>query len=477
MKNIIKQITLLVTLIIGLSITEQNNAMGSPSMSEGVSLVSPLSCNKQLLDAIRDNDLYSAQSAIEQGADVNDDGEIIPIFYAVLLNRLEIAQLLIHNNAEISNDTILCHHDEDPTKKKYLAQPYLDYLAPHNSLSKLIFDSITPLELSLNLYAFGHNNESMIQLLLNNNATIDEDCVHDDLMSKGDFSSILELLLNRNIDINFIDENGMTPLYIASQYNRVQCATLLLDRGADIAVGIANDAATALHYAATYNSLDVARLLVQYGANVEAQDFTGNTPLHIAVNSNSLNVAKFLLECGTNTETVNLSNKTALELATEQRNVSIVNMLIKHKLSQVGYQPLHQHNPQLANYIKSTAYSPVIQERLNAYVKARQMQVVHSPNESQRPLAPCFARMIADRAVPTFDPIVAEELGYNIRQSESEAKKNFDEKISQQSAAGQQMLATNNKRPHDDDDSDYQTDAKHRKIENPNSDSDGYLNF
>jgi hypothetical protein len=86
-------------------------------------------------------------------------------------------------------------------------------------------------------------------------------------------------LLADGADVNGRDEEGNTPLILASFYASPECVQLLIERGAD--ANAANKAGvTPLIRAAT--NYEKARLLVAAGATVRARTALGNTPLLLA---------------------------------------------------------------------------------------------------------------------------------------------------------------------------------------------------
>jgi ankyrin repeat protein len=86
-------------------------------------------------------------------------------------------------------------------------------------------------------------------------------------------------LLDNGVDVNARDEEGNTPLILASFYAGPACVALLIEKGGD--VNVANKAGvTALIRAAT--SYEKTRLLVAAGAKVRVRTALGNTPLILA---------------------------------------------------------------------------------------------------------------------------------------------------------------------------------------------------
>lgn len=93
-------------------------------------------------------------------------------------------------------------------------------------------------------------------------------------------ADIVNYLLANGADPN-IEDNGKTPLIIASLKDRGDIVKLLIDAGADVN---AKDrfGRTALSWAAVGNSREAARVLINNGANVNIRDNRKLTPLNLA---------------------------------------------------------------------------------------------------------------------------------------------------------------------------------------------------
>lgn len=111
---------------------------------------------------------------------------------------------------------------------------------------------------------------------------------------------------------------------IDSNYDNVE--SLLKDRSVDLN-SINDDGMTALHFAAEAGDGLTLRLLLDYGALVDAVDHQGNSPLHLAVNKNSFAAAQELVDRGADISLVNVDNKIPFDLAHNNRMKSILSEL------------------------------------------------------------------------------------------------------------------------------------------------------
>jgi ankyrin repeat protein len=123
--------------------------------------------------------------------------------------------------------------------------------------------------------------------------------------------------LNRQIDngINFSekDDDGCTPLHVATYYNSLECMEILIRAGANIDEKN-NIGSTALHNASLFGSKDSLQLLMDYGADPNIKNENGITPLfYAAISSNhSKECMEILLKYGAE-PTIKNTGKTFLD--------------------------------------------------------------------------------------------------------------------------------------------------------------------
>ena len=111
------------------------------------------------------------------------------------------------------------------------------------------------------------------------------------------------LLKSEQVDLEEKDEDGDTPLYVATMFNNTRFMKKLIDAGANIN-SKNNQKKTPLHYAAAYKKVETVRLLVSEGANLEAKDKNGYTPLHQAVFMKKGDSIEYLIESGADVNSV-----------------------------------------------------------------------------------------------------------------------------------------------------------------------------
>ena len=82
-------------------------------------------------------------------------------------------------------------------------------------------------------------------------------------------------LIHRGIRIDERDTKERTPLLEAVKLNQKQIVQLLLDRNADVNA-IDSDASSSLHYAATNGNLDLVVTLIKAGADLASDSLNSN---------------------------------------------------------------------------------------------------------------------------------------------------------------------------------------------------------
>ncbi|MCY4527972.1 MAG: ankyrin repeat domain-containing protein [Chloroflexi bacterium] len=130
----------------------------------------------------------------------------------------------------------------------------------------------------------------------------------------NDTSRLKELFNEAAELVDATDDYGMTPLHWAARAGSIECAEILLERGA--LVNPLNKARrTPLQLAAEANRADIIRLLARHNADLNTQDKKGRTPLHRATYEGCVEAAEVLLEAGADPTVLNKNGKTAFEIA------------------------------------------------------------------------------------------------------------------------------------------------------------------
>ncbi len=90
------------------------------------------------------------------------------------------------------------------------------------------------------------------------------------------------------------NQNGFSPLDFAANFNQLEIAKLLIEKGAD-PFEVGNLGRQALHWAAAGGSVEICSMLNDLGADLNIMDEGDRSPLFLAVARNRKNVVDFLL--------------------------------------------------------------------------------------------------------------------------------------------------------------------------------------
>ncbi|PMG11287.1 hypothetical protein BCV00_18200 [Vibrio breoganii] len=176
--------------------------------------------------------------------------------------------------------------------------------------------------------------------------------------------SLIVAGLNPDHKINFGVNNEVTALMVASQFNSINAASMLIDLGASVNK-VNCQGSNALHYALYNNAPKLVRLLIESGIDVnkftcerevwtnEFDSFHFETPLHLAASSGYLDVVKILLEHGALINSKRWGERTPIMFASAYGQTDIVKYLCtqgadvnlrcneKHYGIQTDYSALH----------------------------------------------------------------------------------------------------------------------------------------
>ena len=137
--------------------------------------------------------------------------------------------------------------------------------------------------------------------------------------TEGDWWEVKQLL-NDRAEINELNMNGETPLYLACQHLKYDVIQVLIDHNASTDIQRSKDGRTALHLTCELRTVLPRPLvdeLIQRSGNVNLQDAYGDAALHLACrNSNTdVEIAQSLIEQGAFIEISNMDGKRPVHLA------------------------------------------------------------------------------------------------------------------------------------------------------------------
>ena len=106
---------------------------------------------------------------------------------------------------------------------------------------------------------------------------LSEAVINNDLVSFNN-------LITEGVEIDGLDYNGLTALYYAAQYGRLEMARVLIEKGANIEHQdeYGNTPLMRACLNLNRNGVDMISLLISSGANVDAQNKSGNSPRRLS---------------------------------------------------------------------------------------------------------------------------------------------------------------------------------------------------
>ena len=137
-------------------------------------------------------------------------------------------------------------------------------------------------------------------------------------------------LIEHEVDIFTRNDDDMTPLEIAVQYDHTEIVRLLLKNEPDDVVQddeYYQDHYNALLQAVTNGNIEIVRLLLNHGLDLnEGIENYEETPLIEAIEANQTKMVQFMLEQGADLA----ENLSSLEIAIKNGNIEIVRLLINY---------------------------------------------------------------------------------------------------------------------------------------------------
>ena len=211
-------------------------------------------------------------------------------------------------------------------------------------------DHVTPLYVAIYL---GH--EEVVKVLLEDKRTDIHHIIRNDKHNTTTeylfeathlgFHSIMKLLLDKGINVNAKNVDGVTPAHIAALKGDLVALDILRSYKADLEIAD-NEGITVLMAAIRGIQPKILKKLIKYGVSVRTRSNNFSSPLFLAVKCNSLECVNILLERGLRTEELINGNivvsypgidtpkdngVTPLNAASESGNIEIVKRLLKAK--------------------------------------------------------------------------------------------------------------------------------------------------
>jgi ankyrin repeat protein len=141
----------------------------------------------------------------------------------------------------------------------------------------------------------------------------------------------------------YINEAGISSLWLAASHNQVDLAEKLLKKGASL---YCDHPSSILHNAIESGNDKIVDLLLAYDMNTELLDNVGNTPLALAIYNGRRNIVDALIKKEADITVVNSHELTLLHLAALQGDPEVIKLLLSKELDitardKAGFMPIH----------------------------------------------------------------------------------------------------------------------------------------
>ncbi len=154
---------------------------------------------------------------------------------------------------------------------------------------------------------------------------------HNFLVAKVGNTKIVEALIKAGVDVNAVNNDGLTALWVAARNGHTETVEALIRAGADVNAvnAVNNDGLTALWLAARNGHTKIVEALIKAGVDVNAVNNDGNTALTLAAMNGHTETVEALIREGANVNAVNNDGLTALWVAAMNGHTKIVEALIR----------------------------------------------------------------------------------------------------------------------------------------------------
>ncbi|VDI69387.1 Hypothetical predicted protein [Mytilus galloprovincialis] len=140
---------------------------------------------------------------------------------------------------------------------------------------------------------------------------------------------LVHSLIELGFNVNVIDKNGQSPLFLATDCDYIETVELLLNKSAN--PDLCDDRKIyPLHIACLNGSIEMVKLLINSKCRKDIQSYYWHTPLYFASLLGHTEIVAFLLENNSDANICSKNNNNALHAACQFNNVEIVQLLRDH---------------------------------------------------------------------------------------------------------------------------------------------------
>lgn len=370
------------------------------------------------------------KKAIAEGANPNE-GETAPIHAAAMLGEVIALKLLLDSNVEID----YTNHAKASHCAGYTALMYAT-IRNHADAAKFLLHKGASVNLksiegttALHVAAARCRNCVILQHLLAENADVharDNDGMTPlNIASSNGFLEAAEFLLEYGADVNTVDSRKLeTPLMHAVVGSHETVVDMLLRRGASISMCNCYGS-NALVYACSNGNDNIVRSLLAQGAFVNDKSYKTN-PLFIAADRGHISVVKELLKSNANVNALTSDdNVTSLYVAAKKGHLEVVEALIEYH-ADVDFIPNTGLMFSPLMLAASGGHVPVMETLINvggadvdlpmpiSGFTALHIAVMEGRGEAVKMLLRCFAKLDATTTAAGDTPLILASRGGDV---------------------------------------------------------------
>jgi ankyrin repeat protein len=250
---------------------------------------------------------------------IRDANNSYIIQYIILYNNLEVLKILLEKNCKLD------FLDDEGRSILYIPIKYGYFevikLLLNKSIVGIPLTDIVDRNGNLPIhYAIIYEDIEIFNLVLKN--TIQINLLNNNGLSplhlsiiKKKYYAVEQLIKLPDININCQNKIGETPLHIACNYEDEQIIDILLsDKNININIIDYEEQITALMYIVALNNINIFKKLMLKNPDLNIQNALGNTVLHIAIIENNYVIANILINKVNNYNLINIDGMTVLHL-------------------------------------------------------------------------------------------------------------------------------------------------------------------
>ncbi|XP_063412665.1 putative ankyrin repeat protein RF_0381 [Mytilus trossulus] len=146
----------------------------------------------------------------------------------------------------------------------------------------------------------------------------------------GGYFNIVHFLIHTvKCNVNKVDGRDKTPLYKTSQDGKTDIVNLLLQNNADVSyLNVVGE--SALYVACKRGNTDTVNVLLQNNADIAKCNITGESPLYVACKGGYIATVKLLIQNNADAAQCNLNGETPLYVACKEGHTDTVKLLLQN---------------------------------------------------------------------------------------------------------------------------------------------------